>query len=113
MSILPLDADELARRLGIVADAVSGPYLESALSVSAQMIDPRCDPVKVTANPDAYTEAAYQLGVKVWDTSTRALVGMDSTGQMDVYGAMATSGMWRSVLGVLQPCLPTGGLVVG
>lgn len=111
MAFPPLDPAELARRLGLPAAANSA-QLTTVLAVAASMLAGRVDPVKVEALPDTYLEAGYQLGVKVWETGTRGMVGMDTAGSFDLT-PQATAGMWRAVLGIAQPVLKTGGMVIG
>jgi hypothetical protein len=111
VSVVP-DLDELARRLDVANDPTTEPLLQQAAAVAVSMLDPRCSPTKVGANPATYLEAVYQLAVKVWDTGTRGMVSLDEAGGFDL-STTATAGMYRAVLGVAQPVLTTGGVVIG
>jgi hypothetical protein len=111
LTVLP-DLDELARRLDVPNDPASEPLLQQAAAVAMSMLDPRCDPDKVGTYPGTYQEAVYQLAVKVWDTGTRGMVSLDDAGGFDL-ATTATAGMYRAVLGVAQPVLTTGGVVIG
>jgi hypothetical protein len=107
------DISELRRRLDVGAH-VTDASLQLALDVAQAWVTPRLDPNKAglpTAQA-AMLEGTYQLAVKVWDTGARGMVSTDALGDTDL-GPVATSGMWRGVLGVLAPALTTGGLVVG
>lgn len=105
-------ADELRRRLD-VGTPIPDTALQLCLDVAQAWISPRLDDTKADLGPAqaAYLEGSYQLAVKVWDTGSRGMVTTDLTGDVD-FTAVATAGMWRSVLGVLAPALKTGGVVV-
>lgn len=112
MSWPELDPAELARRLDVSPDTHADVLL-MCLDVARAWIDPRADEAKSgTMLADAaYLEGCYQLAVKVYDTGSRGMV-TTSDGEVD-FTAVATSGMWRSVLGVVAPALKLHGVVIG
>lgn len=113
MSIWPTpDVDELRRRLD-VGTPIPDAALHHCLDVAQAWIEPRLNDLKAhnSVARAAYLEGSYQLAVKVWDTGSRGMVSTDLTGDVD-FAAVATAGMWRSVLGVLAPALKTGGVVI-
>lgn len=106
------EVNQLRRRLD-VGTAIPDTALQLCLDVAEASIYPRLDHRKA-GNPlaqAAYLEGSYQLAVKVWDTGSRGMVTTDLGGDVDL-AAVATSGMWRAVLGVLAPALKHGGAVV-
>lgn len=108
----PSDLAEIARRLDVPTDVDTIALISQADTVARGILDPRTDAAKVDARPDVYLEAVYQLACKVWDTSRRGMVTTDALGDID-YSATATAGLYRSVLGVAQPVLTHGGVIVG
>ena len=113
MSFPPLSVDELRGRLGDTENAQwTDAQLEHFLAVAVEYWNPRVDQRKFPGAENSYTEGIYQAAVKVAATSTVGLVSTDAMGTFDL-AATATSGMMRSVLGVIQPCLKSAGIVVG
>lgn len=112
MSFPPLDTAELRRRLDDPdAQQWTDAQLQHFLSVAAEYWNPRVDQRKFPGAESSYLEGIYQSAVKVAASSTVGLVSADLVGGFDL-SATATSGMMRGVLGVIQPCLKSGGVVV-
>lgn len=112
MSFPPVNVDELRNRLDDSdSEQWSDAQLSHFLAVATSYWNPRVDQRKFPGAEAAYLEGIYQAAIKVAATSTVGLVGTDMTGGFDL-AATATSGMMRSVLGVIQPCLKSGGVVV-
>lgn len=110
----PGDPNELARRLGLGTPApATVALLIHCLETTSELLAPRVDPAKVAGAPRLWEEALYQLAVKVWDAGTKGLADMGPTGDFTVPGPAATSGLYRSVLGILGPVMPSGGVVIG
>jgi hypothetical protein len=107
----PLSVDELRARIDVSDVNVPDATLEEVLDTVRAMVDPRVDQARFPRANAAYLEGCYQLGVKVWQTRNAGLVAADPIGGFD-FGATATSGLYKSVLGVLAPCLRHGGAVV-
>jgi hypothetical protein len=110
MALVLVDVTELRRRLGVDVAGVPDSVLSACLDVASAIADPRCDPDKVAAYPGAYAEGVYQLAVKVYDTQTKGAVNISPDGFPMAAPMQATSGLPRSVYGVLGPVLRNGGL---
>ena len=106
-----LDVDELRARLDADPATVTDARLQTVLDVVTAMVNPRVDQARFPMANPAYVEGCYQLGVKVFQTGNTGVVGSDALGDFD-YAATATSGLYKSVLGVLAPCLRHGGAVI-
>lgn len=111
MAFPTLRVDVLRDRLDASTATVSDERLQACLDVTAAIVDPRVDPARFPRAEPAYLEGCYQLAVKVYQTGNTGVVAADPLGGFD-YGATATSGLYKSVLGVLAPCLRHGGAVV-
>jgi hypothetical protein len=82
-------------------------YIVQAEAVVGAELDPDGD--YLTA--ENVREAVAQVAVKLWDLRSRGLGG-DLDGDIQPAAMPATSGLVRSVRGLLLPSMPTGGLTV-
>jgi hypothetical protein len=103
--------DDLAGRLGLPA---GDPRMDDAIRVAIGILAGRVDRIKAAAYPEIYREGVLQLAVKVWETGTRGMGPVfGSEGEFLIPTQQATAGMWRSVVGIVQPILLNGGVVIG
>jgi hypothetical protein len=106
-----LSVDVLRGRLDVSDTTVTDATLQGVLDTVRTIVDPRVDQARFPMANPAYLEGCYQLAVKVYQTGNSGLVASDPLGGFD-FGATATSGLYKSVLGVLAPCLRHGGAVI-
>lgn len=103
-------ADDLRRALRVGAD-VSDAELQGCLDVATAAAE-QWVPAENRTSP-LYAEGVLGLAVKVWEERGRGRVGMDPSGDVDVYYTPgATAGMIRSQWAYFGPLVPTGGLSV-
>lgn len=93
-------AADVAARIGIVADTRVQACINAAHALWADDVDM----VRLTRHPDAWTEAITQLAVKIYEAGTRGMSQYDDSG-WEMPAPAATSGLRRSVLGLISPCL--------
>jgi hypothetical protein len=107
----PVSVDRLRSRLD-GAPAVPDATLSECIATARAILDPRCDPARFPAAAPAYVEGVTQLAVKVYETGPRGLGNLTPDAGWEALTAQATSGLYRSVLGVIAPALTNGGIVV-
>lgn len=98
-----LDVTELRRRLGVGAE-IPDAILTEVLAAVRSIVDPRVDQTTMPEAAAAYRGGCYQLAVKVYQSSNVGLGSYDPSGSYD-FVPTATSGIIRSVWGVLAPCM--------
>jgi hypothetical protein len=103
---------DLRRRLDVPDTAVTDSLLAACIDVARTILDPRCDPARFPAAEPAYVEGVLQLAVKVFETGPRGLGNLTPDAGWDALTAQSTSGLYRSVLGVIAPALRGGGIVI-
>lgn len=96
----PLPAD-VAGRIGVPADARVQACIDAAAAAWADDVDP----LLVATHTASYTEAITQLAIKIYETGNRGVSQYDQGG-WDMPAPAATSGLRRSVAGIINPCLP-------
>lgn len=111
MGFPSVSVTELRSRLDVAPEQLSDAQLQHFLDVALAYWNPRVDQRRFPAAQAAYLEGIYQAAVKVAATANVGPVSVDPTGVFD-YSNSATAGLMRSVLGVIQPCLKSGGLVI-
>jgi hypothetical protein len=107
--VMPAD---LRARLGVSDMAVSDNTLNACIDTARGILDPRCDPARFPAADANYVEGVLQLAVKVFETGPRGLGNLTPDAGWEALTAQATSGLYRSVLGVIAPALRGGGIVI-
>lgn len=108
----PVAPDELASRLGLDVDGQHADALTNAITVAIATLAGKCDPTRTLNNRESWNEAVTQLGMKVFDMGYHGLsADLSLDGEWATPTQAATSGLWRSVSGILQPCMTRGGVV--
>jgi len=111
MAFPVLPVTELRARLDVSADQLTDEQLQHFIDVATAYWNPRVDESTFPGAEPAYREGIYQAAVKVASTANVGPVSVDPSGVFE-YSNMATSGLMRTVLGVIQPCLKSGGVVI-
>jgi len=103
MSVYPDPSPaDVAGRIGVPADS----RVQACINAAAAAWEDDVDPVLVNRYPDTWTEGVTQLAIKVYETGTRGVSQYDQGG-WDMPAPAATSGLRRSVSGIMQPLLKT------
>lgn len=102
MTMLPLPTTaEVATRIGVAESTRVARCIDAAVDI----LTPRVDADLVYANQSAWLEGVIGLSVKIYEAGTRGLSQYDGGDGWEMPAPAATSGLWRSQLGVLSPCI--------
>ena len=104
--------DDLRARLDADPASVPDSLLLQYLTASEQLVGPELDPEGDYTAAMNVAEAIAQLAVKLWDMRSRGVGDADLGGDFPMAAMPATSGLVRSVRGLLLPSMPAGGLTV-
>ena len=104
--------DDVRARLDADPALVPDALLQSYITAAEQLVGPELDPETDYAAAGNVAEGIAQLAVKLYDMRARGVGDADLSGDFPAAQMPATSGLVRSVRGLLLPSMPAGGVTV-